>query len=113
MIADWSHHVERHCSCDSFHSSHSQRSETGRVGECRPAPATGHVQTQRSAAKIEHPGSISEKRIWQSHPLQSLIESRLICPDLDRFHPLLIRFATLPNYLVWQALILSPVIRQY
>ena len=43
---------------DSFHSSHSRRSETGRLGECRPAPATGRVQTQRSPAKIEQPRSI-------------------------------------------------------
>ena len=32
--------------------------ETGRLGECRPTPATGRVQTQRSAAKIEQPRSI-------------------------------------------------------
>src|SRR5215468_4850826 len=32
--------------------------ETGRLGECRPTPATGRVQTQRSAAKIERPRSI-------------------------------------------------------
>src|SRR5499425_901485 len=58
MIADSSCHVERRCGFDSFHSSHSRRPETGRLGECRPTPATGRVQTQRSAAKIEQPGSI-------------------------------------------------------
>jgi hypothetical protein len=58
MTADSCRHVERDCGFDSFHSSHSRWSETGRVGECRPAPATVHVQTQRSAAKTEQPGSI-------------------------------------------------------
>ena len=58
MIADSSCHVERRCGFDSFHSSHSRRPETDRLGECRPTPATGRVQTQRSAAKIEQPGSI-------------------------------------------------------
>src|SRR5215471_16274696 len=58
MIADSCRHVECDCGFDSFHSSHSSRSETGRLGECRPTPATGRVQTQRSAAKIEQPGSI-------------------------------------------------------
>ena len=58
MIADSSGHVERRCSFDSFHSSRSLRSKTGCLGECGPAPATGRVQTQRSAAKIEQPGSI-------------------------------------------------------
>src|SRR5262249_1950363 len=58
MIADSSGHVERRCGFDSFHSSHSRRPETGRLGECRPTPATGRVQTQRSAAKIEQPGLI-------------------------------------------------------
>src|SRR5690242_9068348 len=58
MIADSSGHVERCCGFDSFHSSRSLRSETGRLGECGPAPATGRVQTQRSAAKAEQPRSI-------------------------------------------------------
>src|SRR5215471_8446399 len=58
MTADSCRHVECDCGFDSFHSSHSQWSETGRPGECRPAPATGRVQTQRSAAKAEQPGSI-------------------------------------------------------
>src|SRR5262249_1166047 len=58
MIADSSGHVERRCGFDSFHSSHCRWSETGRLGECRPAPATGRVQTQRSAAKIEPARSI-------------------------------------------------------
>src|SRR6516164_7843697 len=58
MIADSCRHVECDCGFDSFRSSHSRRSETGRLGECRPAPATGRVQTQRSAGKTEQPGSI-------------------------------------------------------
>src|SRR5215469_415981 len=58
MTADSCRHVECDCGFDSFHSSHSRRPETGRLGECRPTPATGRVQTQRSAAKIEQPGSI-------------------------------------------------------
>jgi hypothetical protein len=58
MIGDSSRRVERYCGFDSFHSSHSQRSETGRLGECRLAPATGRVQTQPSAAKTEQPRSI-------------------------------------------------------
>src|SRR5215470_13262585 len=58
MTADSSRHVERDWSFDSLHSSHSRRSQTGRPRECRPVPATGRVQTQRSAAKIEQPGSI-------------------------------------------------------
>src|SRR5215472_4749228 len=58
MIADSCGHAERYCGFDSFHSSHSRRSEAGRLGERRPAPATGRVQTQRSAAKIEQPRSI-------------------------------------------------------
>src|SRR5215468_8965332 len=58
MTADSCRHVECDCGFDSFHSSHSRRSETGRLGECRPAPATGPVQTQRSAAKAEQPRSI-------------------------------------------------------
>src|SRR5499427_2416570 len=58
MTADSCRHVECDCGFDSLHSSHSRRPETGRLGECRPTPATGRVQTQRSAAKIEQPGSI-------------------------------------------------------
>src|SRR5215831_19857730 len=58
MTADSCRHVECDCGFDSFHSSHSRRPETGRLGECRPTPATGRVQTQCSAAKIEQPGSI-------------------------------------------------------
>src|SRR5215470_3079657 len=58
MTADSCRHVECDCGFDSFHSSHSRRSETGRLGECRPAPSTGRVQTQRSAAEIERPRSI-------------------------------------------------------
>src|SRR5215831_8893720 len=58
MIADSCGHAERYCGFDSFHSSHPRRSEAGCLGECRPAPATGRVQTQRSAAKIEQPRSI-------------------------------------------------------
>src|SRR5215831_11395156 len=58
MTADSCRHVECDCGFDSFHSSHSRRPETDRLGECRPTPATGRVQTQRSAAKIERPGSI-------------------------------------------------------
>jgi putative transposase len=30
-------HVERNCGFDSFHFPHPRRSETGRLGECRPA----------------------------------------------------------------------------
>ena len=56
MTADSCRHVECYCGFDSFHSSRSRRSEASR--ECRLAPATGRVQTQRSAAKIEQPGSI-------------------------------------------------------
>src|SRR5262249_22591500 len=58
MTADSCCHVECNCGFDSFHSSYSRRSETGRPRECRPAPATGRVQTQRSAAEIEQQGSI-------------------------------------------------------
>src|SRR5215472_1944554 len=58
MTADSCRHVERDCGFDSFHSSHSRWSETGRLGECRPAPATGRVQAQHYAAKIERPRSI-------------------------------------------------------
>src|SRR5215469_13252444 len=58
MTADSCRPVECDCGFDSFHSSHSRRSETDSLGECRPAPATGRVQTQRSAAKIEQPRSI-------------------------------------------------------
>src|SRR5215471_11030173 len=58
MIADSCRHVECDCGFDSFHSSHSRRPERGCLGECRPTPATGRVQTQRSAAKIKQPGSI-------------------------------------------------------
>src|SRR6516165_4455538 len=58
MTADSCRDVECNCGFDSFHSSHSRRSETGCLGECRPAPATGRVQTQRSAAKTEEPRSI-------------------------------------------------------
>jgi hypothetical protein len=58
MTADSPRNVERDCGFDSFHSSRSLRSETGRLGECGPAPPTGRVQTQRSAAKIEQPRSI-------------------------------------------------------
>src|SRR6516165_9641187 len=58
MTADSCRHVECDCGFDSFHSSHSRRPETGRLGEYRLAPATGRVQTQRSAAKIEQRRSI-------------------------------------------------------
>src|SRR5215831_2213246 len=58
MTADSCRHVECDCGRDSFHSSHSRRSETGCLGECRSTPATGRVQTQRSAAKIGQPRSI-------------------------------------------------------
>src|SRR5215469_8450461 len=58
MTADSCRPVECDCGFDSFHSSRSRRSEKGRLRECRPAPATGRVQTQRSAAKIEQPRSI-------------------------------------------------------
>src|SRR5215471_3216163 len=58
MTADSSRHVERNWGFDSFHSSHSRRPQTGRARECRPAPATGRVQTQRSSAKIEQRRSI-------------------------------------------------------
>src|SRR5215469_217857 len=58
MTADSCRPVECDCGFDSFHSSRSRRSEAGRLGECRLAPATGRVQTQRSAAKIEQPRSI-------------------------------------------------------
>src|SRR6516164_9065675 len=58
MTADSCRHVERNCGFDSFHSSHSRRSETGCLGECRPPTATGRVQTQRAAAKIEQPRSV-------------------------------------------------------
>src|SRR5262249_40970881 len=58
MTADSCRHVERDCGFDPFHSSHSRWSETGRLGECGPAPATGCVQAQRSAAKIERGRSI-------------------------------------------------------
>jgi hypothetical protein len=58
MLADSFRHVERHFSFASIHSSHSCRTETGCVGECRAAPPTGGVQTQRSAAKTQQPRSI-------------------------------------------------------
>src|SRR5215471_18985296 len=58
MTADSCRHVECDCGFDSLHSSHSRRPETGRLGKCRPTPATGRVQTQRSEAKFEQPGSI-------------------------------------------------------
>ena len=58
MTADSCRDVECNCGFDSFHSAHFRWSETGRLGECRPAPATGRVQTQRSPAKIEQPRSI-------------------------------------------------------
>ena len=58
MTADSCRDVECSWGFDSFHSSHFRWSETGRLGECRPASATGRVQTQRSAAKIEQPRSI-------------------------------------------------------
>src|SRR5215813_6789746 len=58
MTADSCCHVECNCGFDSFHSSYSRRSETGRPRECRPAPTTGRVQTQRAAAEIEQPRSI-------------------------------------------------------
>jgi hypothetical protein len=58
MIADSWRHVERDYDLDSFHSSHSWRSKTGCLGERRPAPAIGRVQTQSSPAEIEQPGSI-------------------------------------------------------
>ena len=58
MTADSCRRVECYCGFDSFHSSRSRWSEAGRLGECRLAPATSRVQTQRSAAKIEQPRSI-------------------------------------------------------
>src|SRR5215813_3333880 len=58
MTSDSCCHVECDCRFDSFHSSHSGRSETCRLGECCPAPAIGRVQKERSAAKIEQPRSI-------------------------------------------------------
>src|SRR5262249_34659804 len=69
-------HVERDCGFDSIHSSHSCRSETGCVGERRAAPATGRVQTQRSAAKSEQPRSIILDR-----PVHDLA-GRAICVDI-------------------------------
>ena len=63
MTADSSRHVERNWGFDSFHSSHSRRPQPGRPRECRPAPANSRVQTQRSAAKIEQPGSIILDRL--------------------------------------------------
>ena len=41
----------------SIHSSHSCRTETRCVGECRAAPLIGRVQTQSSAAKTQQPRS--------------------------------------------------------
>jgi hypothetical protein len=35
---------------------------TNYLGECGPAPATGRVQTQRSAAKTEQPIAAVKKR---------------------------------------------------
>src|SRR5215467_5507534 len=58
MIADSCCHAERDCTFDSFHSSHSRRSETDSLRECRIAPATGRFQTQRSAAKAEQSRSM-------------------------------------------------------
>src|SRR5215470_549201 len=58
MTADSPRNVERYCACNSFRSSHFRRPETGCVGECRAAPPTGRVQTQRSAAKTQQPRSI-------------------------------------------------------
>src|SRR5215471_21103721 len=58
MTADSPRNVERYCACNSFRSSHFRRPETGGIGECRPTPATGRVQTQRSAAKTQQPRSI-------------------------------------------------------
>src|SRR5215831_19707053 len=58
MTADSCRHVECDCRFDSFHSSRSRRSEAARLGKCRLAPATGRVQTQRSAAEIEQPRSV-------------------------------------------------------
>src|ERR1051325_11700861 len=51
MTADSQPHAECDCGFDSFHSSHSCRRETGRLGECSAAPAAGRVQTQRSSPK--------------------------------------------------------------
>src|SRR5215813_12835992 len=57
MIADSSRHVERYCRFDSLHSSHCLRIQTGCLGECRPSPAIGRLQTQRSTAKTKQPRS--------------------------------------------------------
>src|SRR5262249_28189823 len=69
-------HVECDCGFISIHSSHSCRSETGCVLERRVAPATGRVQTQRSAAKSEQPRSIILDR--PVHDLAGLA----ICVDI-------------------------------
>src|SRR5215471_20447323 len=68
MTADSCRHVECYRGFDSFHSSRSRRSEAGRLGECRLAPATGRVQTQRFAAKIEQPRSIISDRLYMLWP---------------------------------------------
>src|SRR5215475_881812 len=70
MTADSCRHVERDCGFDPFHSSYSRWSETSRLGECGPAPATGCVQAQRSAAKIGQPGSTILD--WPVHDLAGL-----------------------------------------
>src|SRR5262249_14367221 len=57
MIADSFRHVERYCGFDSLHSSPCLRTQTGCLGECRPTPAIGRLQTQRSTAKTEQPRS--------------------------------------------------------
>src|SRR5215813_8807221 len=57
MIADSSRHVERYCRFDSLHYSHCLRTQTDCLGECRPTPAIGRLQTQRSTAKTEEPRS--------------------------------------------------------
>src|SRR5215831_8826451 len=57
MIADSSRHVERYCGFDSLHSSPCLRTQAGCLGECRPTPAIGRLQTQRSTAKTKQPRS--------------------------------------------------------
>src|SRR5215467_528836 len=77
MTADSCRHVERDCGFDPFHSSHSRWSETGRLGECGPAPATGCVQAQRSAAKIERGRSIIlDRPVYDLAGLEICVEYR-------------------------------------
>ncbi len=77
MIEDSVRHVERYCGFDSFHSSHSQRSETGRLENAALRQPTGRVQTQRPAAKTEQPRSIIlDRRVHDLAGLEIRVDDR-------------------------------------